>query len=94
MEDNLTSADPLSNTTNGSPVDLENRVSISGPLTLDSNLRASCGAPDHKQSQTDSTQFIIKLSSEINRRRGVTITFLHGCSNKADHSAVGVGKIR
>ena len=26
-----------------------------------------------------------------NRRRGVTITFLHGCSNEADHSAVGVG---
>ena len=37
-------------------------------------------------------QFIIKLSSEDKRRRGVTITFLHGCSNEADHSAVGVGK--
>ena len=29
MEDNLTSADPLSYTTNGSRVDLENRVSFS-----------------------------------------------------------------
>ena len=48
MEDNLTSADPLFYTTNGSPVDLESRVSVSLPLTLDSNPTASCGAPDHK----------------------------------------------
>ena len=26
------------------------------------------------------------------RKRGMTFTFLHGCSNEADHSAVGVGK--
>ena len=38
-------------------------------------------------------QFIIKLFSEDNRRRGVTITFLNGCSNEADHSAAGWGKI-
>ena len=38
-------------------------------------------------------QFIIKLLSEDNRIRGMTITFLHCCSNEADHSAVGVGKI-
>ena len=38
-------------------------------------------------------QFIIKLSSKDNRSRSVTITFLHGCFNEADHSAIGVGKI-
>ena len=30
-------------------------------------------------------QFIIKLSSKDNRKRGVTITFLQGCSNEPDH---------
>ena len=32
-------------------------------------------------------------SSEDNGRKGMTITLLHGCSNKAEHSAVGVGKV-
>ena len=44
MEDNLTSIDPLSYTTNGFRVVLENWVSCL--LTLDSHPTASCGAPD------------------------------------------------
>ena len=48
MEDNLTSADPLSYSTNGSRVDLDDWGKRLLPLTLDSNPTASCGAPDHK----------------------------------------------
>ncbi len=93
MEDNLTSTDPLSYTTNGSRVDQGARSERLLPLNvrtptpqLPVELRII-----NIDRQTGK-QFIIKISSEDNRRRGVTITFLHGCSNEADHSAVGVGK--
>ena len=34
-----------------------------------------------------------KRVSCVNRKRGMTITYLHGCSNEADRSTVVVGKI-
>ena len=45
------------------------------PLTVDASPRPS-------------VTVIIKLSSEDNRRRVVTITFLHGCSNEADQKFI------
>ena len=74
MEDNLTSADPLSYTTNGSQVDLEHRVSVSNVRTPTPQLPVELRIINiHRQT---GKQFILKLSSEDNRRRGVTITFL------------------
>ena len=43
MEDNLTSADPLSYTTNGSRGDLERRGKRLLPVTLHSQTTVSCG---------------------------------------------------
>ena len=70
------------------------RVSTSCPLTLEApKPQLPVELRIINIDRQTGKQFIIKLSSENNRRRGVTITFLHGCSNEADHSAVGVGKV-
>ena len=66
MENNLTSADPLSYTTNGFRGHLENRVSASCLLTLDSNPTASCGAPDHR-----------KVEDEVYRKESATNSYTH-----------------
>ena len=52
MEDNLTSADPLSYTTNGSRVDLGSLISVS----CVHNLTPFCGSPDQKYYNTKSRQ--------------------------------------
>ena len=79
------SADPLSYTTTVIP---------GRPAGMLSQRLLTCKNPPHKHwtdRQVSNSSLIYPLKD--NRRRGVTITFLHGCSNEADHSAVGVGKI-
>ena len=56
-------------------------------------LTASCGAPDHKHwTERQVSNSSLNYPPEDNRRRGVTITFLHGCSNEADKSGGRDGK--
>ena len=69
MEDNLTSADPLSYTTNGSRGDLK----IQGKRLLPSNVRTPKPQLPVELwiiniDRLKGKQFIIKLSSEDNRR--------------------------
>ena len=79
IEDNLTSDDPLSYTTTimipCRPVKLSERL-----LTRKNPLHSFLWSPGPQSlDRQTGEQFILKLSSEDNRRRGMTITFLHGC---------------
>ena len=82
MEDNLSGADPLSYATNVSQGDLGNLVSVSNVHNPTPKLPV--GPWIKNIGQVSNLSF--NYPPKDNRSRGMAITFLHGCSNEADHS--------